>query len=171
MELNDRSVLPSVYSSALGLSSSILGISPSGSKPLKTYVVASAKKPSAYKKSGPLKKYSNGRSDCGISLVAKTRILLSEARSFNSNSVSKRAACLCQTALFVNVLRGEPGEGRNPARKRAVSSGVARSVARTAGEQTIKSTAARTRATSLVMQSSKKRSQTDAPAPRRPCLR
>jgi hypothetical protein len=79
--------------------------------------------------------------------------------------VSKRAACLCQTGLFVNVLRGEPGEGRNPARKRAVSSGVARSVARTAGEQAIKSTAARTRATSLVMQILKKRRQTDAPAP------
>jgi len=35
MELNDRSALWSVYSNALGLSSSILGISPAGSKPLK----------------------------------------------------------------------------------------------------------------------------------------
>jgi hypothetical protein len=50
------------------------------------------------------------------------------------------------------VFRGEPDEGRNPARKCAVSSGVALSAARPVETAAAMSTAARAQAKNLVMQ-------------------
>src|SRR5579862_7551670 len=85
--------------------------------------------------------------------LAKARTLASVLASSREKIESKKRACCAQPGSLASAANGEPGAGGRPARKRAVSSGVAVSALRAgttaSAKKPAKTTANSAEATSL----------------------
>src|SRR6202044_1946766 len=78
---------------------------------------------------------------CGRCSLEKARTFDSVLASSRLKIESKKRACCAQPGSLASAANGEPGAGGRPARKRAVSSGVAVSALRAGATGSAKKTA------------------------------
>src|ERR1022692_3375187 len=78
---------------------------------------------------------------CGRFSLAKARTFASVLASSRAKIESKKRACCAQPGSLASAANGEPGAGGRPARKRAVSSGVAVSALRAGATGSARTTA------------------------------
>src|SRR5580704_1102728 len=86
---------------------------------------------------------------CGRRSLAKARTFERVLASSRLKIESKKRACCAQPGSLARAAKGEPGAGGRPARKRAVSSGVAVSALRAGATASARTTANRAAARRL----------------------
>src|SRR5580700_3214422 len=86
---------------------------------------------------------------CGRCSLEKARTFDSVVASSRAKIESKKRACCAQPGSLAKAANGEPGAGGKPARKRAVSSGVAVSALRAGAMASARTTANSAAANSL----------------------